>query len=67
MAHSLYLTGQLPEIIDNYPEVKTFRDLIFLFKLLMVPTATGLPELKCWHPRDADLTWNYDLDKKARH
>lgn len=35
-----YLTNQLTEVLDNYPELATFRDTVFLFKMLMVLRAS---------------------------
>ena len=56
-----YLTGEDEVFIDHYPEIAYFRDLIFLFKLVMVPTSDRLPELKQWTPKDAGLKWsNHD-------
>lgn len=53
----LYLTGQRRDVMDVYPELGVFRDIIFYFKLVMVPTADDLPELKRWSPMEAALTW----------
>ncbi|MGA0833387.1 MAG: Gfo/Idh/MocA family oxidoreductase, partial [Candidatus Kapaibacteriota bacterium] len=33
------------------------RDIIFYFKLVMVPTLDDLPELKRWMPNEAALSW----------
>jgi hypothetical protein len=49
-------------ILDHYPEIGFFRDLIFMFKLVMVPTSDKLPELKPWTPQEAALKWSFDND-----
>ena len=46
-------------LIDNYPELLLFRDIVFLFKSMMVPSSDKLPELKCWGPQDAALEWKF--------
>ena len=39
-------------IQDHYPEIGYFRDLVFMFKLVMVPTSDKLPELRPWEPEE---------------
>eukprot|EP00282_Hemiselmis_andersenii_P003616 CAMPEP_0114175922 /NCGR_PEP_ID=MMETSP0043_2-20121206/37214_1 /TAXON_ID=464988 /ORGANISM="Hemiselmis andersenii, Strain CCMP644" /LENGTH=257 /DNA_ID=CAMNT_0001274191 /DNA_START=9 /DNA_END=778 /DNA_ORIENTATION=- len=34
-----YLSGQRSEVLDVYPELGVFRDIVFYLKLVMVPTA----------------------------
>lgn len=53
----VYISGELPDILENYPEIGYFRDLVFMFKLMMVPTSDALPELRPWIPADARLIW----------
>ncbi|CAM9179352.1 unnamed protein product, partial [Ectocarpus fasciculatus] len=53
-----YITGEIPDILELYPEIGFFRDLLFMFKLTMVPTSDALPELKAWTPADARLHWS---------
>lgn len=55
-----YITGMNPLIIENYPEVMFFRDIVFMFKLVMVPTSDKLPELSMWTATDARLGWTYE-------
>lgn len=43
-----YLSGEQTELLYNYPELKYYRDIIFLFKYLMNPKADALPEIKPW-------------------
>ena len=58
-----YMTGVNSLILDHFPEIGFFRDLIFMFKLVMVPTSDKLPELKPWEPEEVGLKWSID-DKK---
>jgi hypothetical protein len=53
------LTTPTKGILQLYPEIAYFRDLIFMFKLVMVPTLEMLPEVKCWEPEEAVLSWGY--------
>ena len=53
-----YLTGEEPELLDNFPELRFFRDVVFLFKCLQAPTSDALPTSgRAWRPRDAALEW----------
>ena len=47
-------------MLENYPELGLFRDIVFIFKLLMVPSSEALPEIYSWLPLDAALTWRYN-------
>jgi hypothetical protein len=53
-----YITGQNALILDHYPEIGFFRDLVFMFKLVMVPTSDKLPILKPWTPEEVALQWS---------
>ncbi|KOO31915.1 hypothetical protein Ctob_015016, partial [Chrysochromulina tobinii] len=55
----LYLTGEDRLVLENYPELGFFRDIVFIFKLLMVPSVEALPEIMTWRPLDAALSWRY--------
>jgi hypothetical protein len=55
----LYITGEQTEILYNYPELEYYRDIAFMFKYLMTPDASALPEFKPWMQKDARLTWTY--------
>lgn len=61
----LYLTGMRSELIDVFPELGVFRDIVFYFKLVMVPTLEELPELKRWTAREAALAWSCKVDKSG--
>jgi hypothetical protein len=52
-----YLTGEDPQLLDFIPEMGYFRDLVFMFKLLLAPTSQTLPEIRAWKPNEARLAW----------
>jgi hypothetical protein len=62
-----YITGVDQLILDHYPEIGFFRDIIFMLKLVMVPTSEKLPELKPWLPTEAALHWSLDGDQYVVH
>ena len=41
----MYLTGENPLLIDNYPELALFRDTIFLFKAMLAPSLLVLSDV----------------------
>jgi len=53
------LTGEAPELLHLCPELRTLRDVVFLLKLFLCPTAEGLPPRKRWKPSDAALHWSH--------
>jgi hypothetical protein len=53
-----YLSGSDGIFLDHYPEIGFFRNLVFIFKLVLVSTSDRLPELKQWTPKDARLSWS---------
>jgi hypothetical protein len=55
-----YISGVDPLVLDHYPEIGFFRDLVFMFKLVMVPTSDKLPDLRPWMPTDGTLKWSVD-------
>jgi hypothetical protein len=57
-----YMTGSNRAVLDLYPEIGYFRDLVFFFNLVMVPTSDRLPELKPWDPHEAELHWSVSSD-----
>jgi hypothetical protein len=61
---SMYVTGELPALIEFYPELEVFRDIVFLFKFMQTPTVEALPEIKYWLPTDARLAWKYNVEKR---
>jgi Ca2+-binding EF-hand superfamily protein len=54
-----YFTGEDPLLFDYYPELFYLRDLVLLFKQLMVQTSDALPKVARWSANDAALTWLY--------
>lgn len=54
-----YLSGESRLVLENYPELGFFRDVVFMFKMLMVPSSEALPEIFSWLPLDAALAWVY--------
>lgn len=57
-----YLSGENPLVLDNYPELGFFRDIVYLFKALLAPSSDALPDLRPWRARDAALAWAYKAD-----
>ena len=58
-----YFSGEEPELLDQQPELALLRDVVFLFKAMLCPSADALPEPRPWRPRDAALRWEYSADK----
>ena len=54
---ALDITVPTRGILQLHPEIGFFRDIVFMFKLVMVPTLEMLPEVKCWEPEEAVLSW----------
>lgn len=63
---AVYITGTNMLILDHYPEIGFFRDLVFMFKLVMVPTSDQLPVLKPWTPEEVALTWAVSLSNNGQ-
>lgn len=61
----LYMTGEDSVLIDNYPEIAFFRDIVYLFKMMMAPTSDMLPPIKYWTYKDAALKWSWK-DKSTK-
>jgi hypothetical protein len=53
-----YLTGELPEVLQDFPELGHFRDVVMVLKVMMAPTADALPEARAWAPGDAIIQWS---------
>ena len=54
---ALYVSGQRPELIDNYPEFEVYRDVVFWLKFFS--STAQLPEAKVWFQKDSRLTWRF--------
>ena len=55
-----YISGESPELLDNYPELGLFRDIVFYFKLMMCSSVDDLPPIQRWEARDAALRWSFE-------
>eukprot|EP00921_Rhytidocystis_pertsovi_P014497 GHVQ01023442.1.p1 GENE.GHVQ01023442.1~~GHVQ01023442.1.p1 ORF type:complete len:995 (+),score=136.68 GHVQ01023442.1:2952-5936(+) len=55
----------MPEFCDLLPEFSYFRDIVFMFKALIAPSAEGLPDIRRWSVKDASLQWSYASSKKT--
>jgi hypothetical protein len=55
-----YLTGQMPEILSNFPEFKYYRDIVFAYKFMLSPTHEAFPKLRPWFQKEANLVWSYE-------
>ncbi len=61
-----YLSGEEPAILDIFPELGYFRDIVYLMKAMMVPTSAALPEVKRWTAQDARLRWKWKGEDKEK-
>jgi hypothetical protein len=59
------LSGEEREILDYFPELGWFRDIVYCFKAFFVPSSDLLPEVRHWRPIDAALTWSCN-DKETK-
>ncbi len=55
----LYLSEELTEVMDFYPEFAYYRDIIFTFKYMMAPTSDAFPPIKPYLAKAARLYWTY--------
>ena len=60
-----YFTGELSELIDHFPELKYYRDIVFCFKYMMSPTAKAFPPVRPWLQKSARLIWKYMGQKEG--
>ena len=56
-AAPLLLSGDLPELLRLCPELGSFRDLAFLYRLFLCSTQESLPARQRYTPRQAILSW----------
>ena len=54
-----YLSGADPSLAELFPELIMLRDITYLAKAMIVPTAEQLPEMRSWAASDARLFWAY--------
>jgi hypothetical protein len=62
----LYLSGEQSEMLDFYPEMRFYRDLVFTFKFMMAPSGDAFPAILPWSQTDARLTWQFKPQKKKK-
>ena len=60
-----YLSGENSALIDIFPQLAYFRDIVFLFKSLLSPSAESLPPLKRWTAQNAVLKWTTVVSKST--
>jgi hypothetical protein len=58
-----YITGERREITYNHPEIAYFRDIVFMFKYMMAPSADLMPPVRAWLQMDTQLRWGYTAKK----
>ncbi len=61
-----YLSGEDPVVLDFFPELGYFRDIVYLMKAMMAPTSAALPEVKRWTLQDARLRWKWKGEDKEK-
>ena len=55
----------MPDLLLLWPELGSFRDLIFLFKMFMCPEHDTLPRKRRWRAADARLHWSLAWEAPA--
>ena len=58
------ISGEDSQLTHLYPELATLRDLAYLAKASMCPSADALPDTRAWAAADAELHWKW-RDEKA--
>ena len=53
------MSGDDPSVIELFPELATFRDIVYLSKAMMAPHTEHLPAMAAWTPADARLAWRF--------
>jgi hypothetical protein len=56
--HAAYIAGDDPELLQEYPELRCLRDIVFLLKAMMVTDLDMLPPARAWDPTDVALKWS---------
>ncbi|CAE8618416.1 unnamed protein product, partial [Polarella glacialis] len=57
----LLITGQRPELLELFLELMWFRDVVFLWKMLMLPSDSG-PSGGNWRATDSILQWSWQKE-----
>ncbi|CAE8611402.1 unnamed protein product, partial [Polarella glacialis] len=58
----LLLSGERPELLELFPELAWFRDVVFLWKMLLLP-ACDCPAQRNWRLSDSLLTWRWERER----
>ena len=58
-----YFSAEDAGLGDLFPEFAAIRDIAFVTKGMMVPSADALPEVRAWCHEDARLTWKWKEDR----
>lgn len=58
----LLITGERPELSELFLELSWFRDVVFLWKMLLLPNGAG-PAIKNWRATDSILNWRWKKDR----
>ncbi|CAE7946614.1 unnamed protein product, partial [Symbiodinium sp. KB8] len=58
----LLITGERPELLELFLELGWFRDVVFLWKMLILPSGSGPPE-GTWRATDSILQWSWHKDR----
>lgn len=65
--HYSYLAGDTAEtsaLTDEFPELAALRDVVFFSKLLLVPAADALPDVRPWRLQDSALQWSFSAQDR---
>eukprot|EP00930_Biecheleria_cincta_P042954 TRINITY_DN29551_c0_g1_i1.p1 TRINITY_DN29551_c0_g1~~TRINITY_DN29551_c0_g1_i1.p1 ORF type:complete len:4122 (-),score=701.34 TRINITY_DN29551_c0_g1_i1:256-12621(-) len=62
----LLLSGERPEILELFPELGWFRDVVFLWKMLLLP-ASASPAEQNWRSSDTSLRWMWKSGRFEVH
>jgi len=62
----LLITGERTDLAELYPELSWFRDVVFLWKMLLLPGGEGPPQ-KQWRAADSILSWSWAKDQYVVH
>ena len=61
----LYLSDERAEMLDFFPLLRYYRDVVFTFKYLMAPDAAAFPPPRPYLPASARLRWGEGGMKKG--
>jgi hypothetical protein len=55
-----FLCSNASSMLDYFPELLYFRDIVFMFKFMLTPQVDVFPEIRAWRSIDAKLLWTYN-------